>query len=246
LKLSLVTLALGSGHVPNLLTAVTQLNLGGPKAVQDKQQYTTIARYNLIAGKKAMEMSEFSSAFNYFDNGITFLRKKHWQDEYELSLELYNLAAKCALAIKDTSSLTILCDAVSKNARAIDDRLETSFLTMTALAHTNIPNSVLFGLNMLSLLGVELPASSPSRENTVAELRQTQHMLNDITDETLLSYHVLTMMTMKLLAKMITCLNQCKPEFASLVTVKLVRLSIEHGLVSVFLGSQCYYCWVIS
>jgi hypothetical protein len=39
----------------------------------------------------------------------------------------------------------------------------------------------------MSLLSIELPTSS-SCENAVAELRQTQQMLNDFTDEALLSY----------------------------------------------------------
>jgi hypothetical protein len=68
-------------------------------------------------------------------------------------------------------------------------------------------------------------------------------MLNDFTDEALLSYLALaknykTWMTIKLLAKMITCLNQCKPEFVPRVTVKLVWLTIEHGIVSGFLFAK--------
>ncbi|KAL3778189.1 hypothetical protein ACHAWO_013062, partial [Cyclotella atomus] len=90
--LSLVNHTVSTEDDSFLFTAVAQLNLAGPKAVQDKQQYTVIAKHNLVAGKKAMEMSEFSSAFNYFDNGISFLRKRHWQEEHALSLELYNLA----------------------------------------------------------------------------------------------------------------------------------------------------------
>ncbi len=37
---------------------------------------------------------------------------------------------------------------------------------------------------------------------------------------------------------MITCLNQCKPEFVPRVTVKLVWLTIEHGIVSGFLFAK--------
>ena len=50
-----------------LFTAVNQLNLGGPHAVQDKSQYVTAARLNLRAGKKAMEMSDYETAYSYFD-----------------------------------------------------------------------------------------------------------------------------------------------------------------------------------
>jgi predicted ATPase len=224
-----------SGDDSYLFIATTQLNLGGPKAVQDKTQYSQIAKYNLIAGKKAIEMSQFSSAFNYFDNGITFLRKKHWQNEYELSLELYNLAAKCALAIKDTTSLTMIFDAVSRNARKPEDALDASYVTMLMMSHTSLSNSVEYGFKMLSGLDVVISPSA-TREVVLKQIHQTQEMLNGIPDETILSYHITVDynkgMAMKLLAKMISSINQCNPSLAPLVIIKLVRLTIEHGLVS--------------
>jgi predicted ATPase len=237
MQLSLVNHTVSTEDDSFLFTAVAQLNLAGPKAVQDKQQYTVIAKHNLDAGKKAMEMSEFSSAFNYFDNGISFLRKRHWQEEYALSLELYNLAAKCALALQDTSNMTMLCSSISKNSRDPNDSLDASFLTMTALSHTNLLQSVDYGFSLLAQLGAGLNMRKlPSREDTVKQIRQTQTMLNNITDETILNYHISTdykkIMAMKLLAKMTNCLVQCKPLLAPLVIVKLVRLTIEHGLVS--------------
>lgn len=102
-------------------TAQTQINIDGPAAIQKKEDYSLIASYNLIAGKKAMECSDFASAFSYgaspsyssplspsppplspvtfqlemlaskslsllrfFDHGISFLCKKHWQESYAL------------------------------------------------------------------------------------------------------------------------------------------------------------------
>eukprot|EP00986_Skeletonema_menzelii_P016812 scaffold16024_cov145-Skeletonema_menzelii.AAC.1 len=84
-----------------IFTAVTQLNIAGPEAVEDKRQYAAVASVNLRAGKKAMEMSDFEAAYSYFDNGITFLRKKHWEEHYSLSLELFDLAAGCSLTNGD-------------------------------------------------------------------------------------------------------------------------------------------------
>jgi predicted ATPase len=82
--LCLVDLALQNGDSALLLTAVTQINIGGPVAVQEEELYSLIANYNLIAGKKAMECSDFASAFRFFDHGISFLRKKHWEESYAL------------------------------------------------------------------------------------------------------------------------------------------------------------------
>jgi predicted ATPase len=84
-----------------LITAVTQINHGGPKAVIDKEQGVAVASLNLDAGKKVMAMSDFFSAYSFFDHGISYLRRGHWTEHYDLSLELFNLAAKCAFTNAD-------------------------------------------------------------------------------------------------------------------------------------------------
>jgi len=179
-------------------------------------------------------MSEFTNAFNYFDNGIAFLRKNHWKNEYKLSLELYNLAAKCALVIKDLESLTVLCSAVSKNARNSEDALDTSYITMSMLAHANAMLSIEHGLSIMShQLDVHIPKSS-SREQTLKHISRTETMLDSVSNEMLLDYHLLTShkkkMAMKVLAKMCISLSQCKPDLFPLVVITLVRLTIEHGV----------------
>lgn len=233
-----------------LFTAVTQLNLGGPSAVQDTERYYQIARFNLTAGKRAMEMSDFSLAFSFFDHGMTFLRKKHWRDQYDLSLELYNLAAKCALTIKDLTSLSVICHEVQINARDSEDTYLTSFITFCALTYSMISESVEFGLQVLSeQLGIYIPRSI-SREDTLDLIAQTQSMLNTISEETLLNYHVVTdfkkVMAMKFLAKLETSVLQVNPSLLPYVTIKMVELTIDHGLSPMSAIGFAYFGGVIA
>jgi predicted ATPase len=227
-------ISLKADNTSLLLTAATQLNLGGPSAVQHAEKYYQIARFNLTAGKKAMEMSDFLSAFSFFDHGMTFLRKKHWQDQYDLSLELFNLAAKCALTVKDLTSLTLICDEVLINARNLEDTLDISFIVMSSLTHSMISESVEFGLQVLSTqLDVDIPRSA-SREDTLKLIIQTKSMLHEISEETLLSYHVVTdvkkVMALKFLAKLESSCLQVNTALVPFVTMKIVELTIEHGL----------------
>lgn len=60
-----------------LYTAMNLINLGTPAAVSDKTDYAKMAEYNLKAGKKAMGV-DYVLALNYFDHGMSFLRKNHW------------------------------------------------------------------------------------------------------------------------------------------------------------------------
>ncbi|KAL7475442.1 hypothetical protein ACHAW6_001352 [Cyclotella cf. meneghiniana] len=225
--------SLRTGNPCLLFTAITQVNLGGPGAVQDPKHYALIASYNLIAGKKAMEMSDFSSAFSFFDHGMSFLRKKHWRDHYDLSLELFNLAAKCALAIKNRKSLTMICDEVLRNACTFEDILYTAFIAMSALTHSKISESVAHGISILSQLGVNIPCSF-SEEDALRLIVQTKSMLNDIPDEILLNYRLMTdyrkVTAMKFLAKLENSIQQVKPALQPLVTTEIIKLTISHGL----------------
>ena len=126
-----------------LFTAVTQLNLAGPEAVEDERQYAIVAKHNLRAGKKAMEMSDFEAAYSYFDHGMTFLRKKHWEEHYALSLELFDLAAECALTNGDIVSLNILSEQVIAKGRSYEDKLNVMyFVTCSLVSSFKIPDQL--------------------------------------------------------------------------------------------------------
>jgi hypothetical protein len=82
----LVKLALETENADLLFTAVGQMNRGGPIAVTKKEDYIIIANHNVTAGIKAMSMSEFHTAYNLFNHGISYLRVNHWTEHYQLSL----------------------------------------------------------------------------------------------------------------------------------------------------------------
>jgi predicted ATPase len=232
INLSLMDLSSGTENL--FFTAVTQLNLGGPTAVQgNADQYYLISSYNLMAGKKAMQISDFSSAFAFFDQGILFLREEHWQDQYILSLELFNLAAKCALTIKKLTRLDIICHQLLRNARSFEDTLNISFISASALAYSKIHDSVQCCLTVLSQLGIGIPDSA-SRDDTLNLIYQTQSMLSIIADDSLLNYRLMTdfkkVMAMKFLAKLELSVLQTNPALQPFVTIKMCQLSIDHGL----------------
>ncbi|KAL7479423.1 hypothetical protein ACHAW6_005158, partial [Cyclotella cf. meneghiniana] len=242
--LSLMSVLSSTENRSLLFAAVAQLNRGGPSAVQDQETYNRIANCNLLAGKRAIEMSDFATAFSFFDNGITFLRKKHWQRQYDLSLELFNLAAKCALAIIDLTSLTMICDEVSRNAHNFEDTLNTSFVLMTALTHSRITESVELGFRVLSNLGVDIP-SSLSQGDSLNLIIQTQSTLLEISDEDFLSYRVLTdykkVMAIKFLAKLENSIQQTNASLQPIVTVKIIQLTIEFGMSPISAIGFAYY-----
>jgi len=215
-----------------VFTAVTQLNLAGPEAVEEKGQNAIIANLNLRAGKKAMDMSHFEVAYSYFDHGITFLRKKHWEEQYTLSLELFNLAAKCAFANGDVISLKLLSQQVMKKASSFEDTLNVTYFVTCSLAYSSkLPESVEKGLDILSQLGIELRGCGSSVEDCVQE---TKDLLSAHTDDELLNTRRMTdptkIMAMKFLGKLMVGMAQIMPKSVPYVAQRIIQLSLDHGM----------------
>eukprot|EP00804_Cyclotella_cryptica_P025420 CCRYP_017200-RA/>CCRYP_017200-RA protein AED:0.17 eAED:0.17 QI:0/0.83/0.57/1/0.83/0.71/7/325/1615 len=216
-----------------LFVAVGQINLGGPSAVSNDEQRLSIVKYNLAAGKMALDMSEFHSAFNFFDNGITFLKKSHWTDHYDLSLELYELAAECAVITGDMISLTVLTDQVTKNARCFEDTLHISYICMSTLSYSSISDAVEMGLEIMSKLGEELPRSLSS-DYIELQIKTRQSMLDEMSVMDLLNYRMMTdkkkIMAMKFLRRLWVVIQQVHPNLMPLIPLKMVEITMEYGL----------------
>jgi predicted ATPase len=220
-----------SNHL--LLTAVNQLNLAGPEAVRDESQNIIVANLNLRAGKKAMEMSDFVAAYSYLDNGISFLRKNHWSEHYAVSLELFDLAAKCALTNGDIVSLDVLSKQVIEYGRSFQDKLNVMYFFTCALAFSfKLPDAIEKGLDILSKLGIELRGSEARGMEACVE--ETKDLLSGHTDDEILNTGRMTdptmIMAMKFLGKLELGMTQLMPKSVPYVTQRIIHFSLSHGM----------------
>lgn len=227
--LSLASLSIQEGSVDTLFIAVNQLNLGGPATVQDPSQSHTIAAMNLKAGKKAMEMSDFKTASSYLRHGISFLPEHHWKENYGLSLELFELSAKCALTNGDHKMVNLLYEEVSTVAQSFEDKLEITYTyTRSLLTASYLGEALTKGLFVLNELGIALSGDLETL------LTETKSMLAVYSDEQLLSLPVMTdrtqLMAMKFLSRTSTCLLQSNPKAQPKATLHMVQYSLRHGM----------------
>eukprot|EP00804_Cyclotella_cryptica_P002796 CCRYP_009345-RA/>CCRYP_009345-RA protein AED:0.19 eAED:0.19 QI:12/1/1/1/1/0.75/4/153/1027 len=232
--LCLIDVSVEKGNDCLLFTALGQVNLAGPSVVTDVTKSTEIAQHNLVAGKRAIGMSEFSCASRFFKSGISFLRENHWRDHYSLSLELFGLAAKCSLVLGDFTFLASMSQEIEKHAHCLDDKLDNLFVVMSSLANSSkVSDSVQLGLSLLTQLGCGLPTTY-SRDGTMSLIKQTQKDLSTMSDSNLLNYKRMTdrrhIMAMKCLAKLEFPTLQVSPELQPLVNLKMVKMTIDHGM----------------
>ena len=227
--LSLASLSIDESSDSILFIAVNQLNLGGPAAMKDPSQSYTIADMNLTAGKKAMEMSDFRIASSYIDHGISFLPEHHWEEHYDLSLELFELAAKCALTNGDHTRVKQLSEQVLDRARFFQDKLEVTYAFVRSLLDASRLGEALTKLlYVLNELGIVL---SGNLENL---LHQTNSVLANYSDDQLQNLPLMTnrtqLMAMKFLLRAQTCLLQKDPKSQPEVILHMIQYSLRHGV----------------
>ena len=231
----LAEVSLGRENDNILFAAVNQLNLGGLKALQEFNESFTVSTLNLKAGKKAMQMSDFKTAYSFFDNGISFLRKKHWEEHYDLSMELFCLAAKCALANGDTVSLKLLSQQVTKNARNFHEKLSVLYYSICALTLSAkfIEGAGKIEVILSQLLGDALVEHSSTSE-LLGKVQQTNVMLEKYSINDLKSLKRMTdpikNITMLFLARLHMCFFMIKPEKQPEVIMKMVQLTLSYGM----------------
>jgi len=229
----LVQHALATGSDDLLFTSVNQINIGGPSAIEDSSDYFKMAEHNLTAGKRAM-LTDFASAFSFFDHGMTFLRKDCWKAHYDFSLELHELAAKTSLVLRKTGALHILSHQILKNAKCLDDKLNIYFTIISSLLYSHkIAGALERCLDILSQLGVAIP-SNLSQKIIANEVEQTLSSINDIPEEELLHYRPMCdrrkLMIHHFYVELSVMALFVRPILHPYVAAKMVRLTLSHGI----------------
>lgn len=233
--LTLGTIAVRDHDDNLLITAVGQINHGGPEAVIDGEQGLAVAKLNLDAGKRAMIMCDFFSAYSFFDCGISYLRKGHWSNHYDLSLELFNLASKCAFMNAEYTSLKLLNAQIMRYAKCFEDKLPALLISVTLLTWSGkVSEAIKVMTNTLVNLGEELPAKITS-SLLKREMKSTKEKLDRLSEEALLECHAMQnpmkIMAMELLVKLYeNYVFTGDTALLPFISMKMIEISLKYGM----------------
>ena len=84
-----------------------------------------IAELNLMAGKSCTKTSSFHSAAEYFTNGIALLPDDCFDNDYGLSIELYDSAQNALYLTGDFTMMSLLSSKLLENAKCFDDKVNS-------------------------------------------------------------------------------------------------------------------------
>jgi len=218
-----------------LLSAATQINFGGPQAVIDNNQAFAVTSLNLDAGKKAMSMLDFYAANEFFNHGISYLRIGHWNEQYDVSLELFNLAAKCALMNAEHERLKILTGEVIYHARCFKDKFRAICISITLLLWSSkLAEAMQLISTNLSCLGEELPVAV-TQDAIQSQSNNTKALLAGLSDVALVSFPAMSdptkIMAMELFSKQfINYTFSGDSDSMPIIALKMVQTSLTYGM----------------
>jgi len=159
-----------------LFDIVNQLNKGRGLIARQIERYE-LARLNLQAGKKAKSSAASQPAFNYLQIGLNLLNKKSWSQQYNLTLDLHLEAAETAYTIANYDKMERLAGVVLQKAKTLLEKVKVYEIKMQAYcAQTKFLEAIDIGLEVLKLLGVELP-QRPNQSDLIKEIEQIKSAL---------------------------------------------------------------------
>lgn len=146
-----------------IFVVVNQLNYG-IGLMADQTERDRLAQLNLSAGRKARAANAYQAAGEYSAIGLNLLGREAWQQHYETTLKLHELAAEVASLCGEFDRMEQWVAAAIQHSKTPLERVKVYILKIQALASQNkLLEAISVGLSILEEFGIQFP-SHPTPE----------------------------------------------------------------------------------
>ena len=215
-----------------LFDIVGHLNLGHGLLSQQNERESLI-RLNLAAIDKAKKATAYGAAQDLVTIGMELLSEEPWQNQYELSLKLHQMAADVACLKADFEGAIAQVQQVLEQAQTVLDKVPVYMVQVRVLtAQNQLAEAIAIAAQAITELGVQFPDDiTPS---LIAQTLQTvETELEGTVIEDLVNLPVMTdpktIAAMELLGMIMPMVFIAKPTFLPFVCAKIVSLSLQFG-----------------
>lgn len=161
-----------SSQKENIFELVNHLN-DGKDLISDQEQRNQLAALNLIAGQKASSAIAYEPSARYFDFGLELLANDCWEQQYDLTLSLYEGAIDVECINANFRRSQSLINLALPHTKTLLDRIRIYKLQIQLeIAQGNSAASIETALKALLLLDIRIPTQDAEIESYIAQLQQ--------------------------------------------------------------------------
>ncbi|MEH2086170.1 ATP-binding sensor histidine kinase [Nostoc sp.] len=219
----------------NIFELVNHLNIAA-EFITHQAKRNELAEMSLIAGRKALVSTAYSSALKYLTTGIELLADDSWEIKYELTLALYEIATEAAYLAGEFEQMEKLAKVVLVRAKTLLEKVKVYEVKIQAYgAQGQALEAVNLALGFLKLLGVHFPCN-PQQSDIEIALAETASHLSGRSIEDLINLPQMTdsrsLVVIRILSNITAFTYTVVPTLFPLIVLNQTNLSIKYGNAS--------------
>ncbi|NQE32790.1 trifunctional serine/threonine-protein kinase/ATP-binding protein/sensor histidine kinase [Microcoleus asticus] len=214
---------------------VNQLNHGTALITQPTQRQE-LAQLNLIACRKAKTSTAYQAAHEYATVGLSLLGENTWQQQYEMTLALYELAAEVAMLNGNFEAMEQFIDIVIQQARSLPKKVNVYCIRIQShISQSKLTSAIAIAQPVLQQLGVTFP-ETPTPSDIQQEIQQIEELIGEREIADLVHLPEMTdaekLGTLKIINIIIPAAYLTGSALYPLLNSLSVKLSIQYGNTS--------------
>ncbi|UKO99531.1 ATP-binding sensor histidine kinase [Nostoc sp. UHCC 0870] len=211
---------------------VNQLNVGIDYFTK-KHQKERLLELNLIAGRKAKVATAYAVAVDYLNTGIKLLEADSWQNQYELTLSLYDLVAEAEYLNTNFPTSEFLVKEILIHTEHTLDKIKAYEIQIQAYtAQNKLIEAINIGREVLGLLGIDFPEDG-DMETIIAEHGRLKSLFGERLIEDLVNLPELSDLqqgaALRILCGLFAPIYLAKPMLLPLKIFTMVKICIQYG-----------------
>ncbi len=233
-----------SAKEEQIFAIVNQLNYG-TTLITEESEREELAQLNLIASRKAKIATAYQVANEYVSVGLSLLGEESWQNSYEMTLELYELAAELSFLCGNLEQMEQFIELVIAQTHSLLE--QANVYCMRIQAYTSFykhVEAIVIGKYFLQNLGITLP-ESPTDQDIQDAIKEINELIGDRKIEDLVHLKEMTdpekLAIIRIANSIMPSTYQTGSPLFSLLIFLSTKLSIQYGNTS--LSPHSYACY---
>ncbi|GJD15258.1 serine/threonine kinase with two-component sensor domain [Rivularia sp. IAM M-261] len=240
--------SVANGNTEQVFDIAAQFN-AAVSLITDPQEQIEIAQLNLAAAQKAKAATAYKGLVTYASTGIELMGVTAWQENYELTLQLYEAAAEGTYLLGEYAELSRWVEPILQQAKSLEDKIKVYELQVFSLQAQNcLQEAIDTALGVLKQLDIFLPAH-PNKIQVLLKLGETKLKLLGKTQDLI---HLPTMnqskakAAMQILSSALSTTYIARPDLLPLNVFEQVKLSLKYGNTNLSAFAYSWYALILS